>query len=222
MSGDTLQHRLSLTVRLVDHFSGLPLADEFPVRLAAVLVRPVLRSDGAGRRQEDGTYRFRNLAGGPARVLWREPLSRSHAGWTSWDADPVIALPVAAPTVPLDIAVWPTAAAAAPQGAIGVRGKLEGPNVADCRVRIALNGQPFDRFTRSDAAGEFLFLPPGALPATAPGGQIPLVVEVTDASGLPRVVTGGRFLPSAAGAPFAGPNFTIPPRGVPRILIQLA
>ena len=30
MSGDVLQHRLSLTVRLIDHFSGAPPADEFP------------------------------------------------------------------------------------------------------------------------------------------------------------------------------------------------
>ena len=47
------------------------------------------------------TYRFRNLDSGPARVLWREPFSRSHAGWTSWNADPDIVLPVAAPAVPL-------------------------------------------------------------------------------------------------------------------------
>ena len=222
MNVDVLQHRLSLTVRLVDHFTGTPPADEFPVRLASVLVRPVLRSDGAGRRHEDGTYRFRNLAGGPARVLWREPFSRSHAGWISWDADPDVALPVAAPAAPLDITVWRTAAATPPLGATGVRGKLEGQNIGDCRVRIALTGQPFDRFTRSDGGGEFLFLPPGALPATAPGGQIPLTVEVTDALGGPRVVTGGRFLPDAAGAAFAGPNFTILPRSVPRICIQLA
>jgi hypothetical protein len=222
MNGDILRHRLSLTIRLVDHFTGAPPADEFPVRLASVLVRPVLRSDGAGRRQDDGTYRFRNLDNGPARVLWREPFSRSHAGWTSWNADPDIVLPVAVPALPLDIAVWPTAAATAPVGATGIRGKLEPGNIGDCRVRIALAGRPFDRFTRSDAAGEFLFLPPGALPATAPGGRIPLTVEVTDAGGVPRIVTGGRFLPDTAGAPFAGPNFTILPGSVPRVLIQLA
>jgi hypothetical protein len=222
MSGDVLQHRLSLTVRLIDHFSGAPPADEFPVRLASVLVRPVLRSDAAGRRQDDGTYRFRNLQGGPARVLWRQPFSRGHAGWTNWDADPDVILPVAAPAVPLDIAVWPMASATAPQGATGVRGKLQGQNIGGCRVRIAPTGQAFDRFTRSDSAGEFLFLPPGALPTTAPGGRIPLTIEVIDAGGVPRAVNGGRFLPDGAGAPFAGPNFTIPPRGVPRIFFQLA
>lgn len=178
MNVEGVRHRLSLTVRLVDHFTGAPPVEEFPVRLNPALARPVLRSDGAGRRHDDGTYRFRNLAGGPAQILWREPFSRGHAGWTCWDADPVVVLPLAAPAVALDIAVWPQAGAAAPPGATGVRGKLEGPNVGGCRVRIAAAGQPFDRFTRSDASGEFLFLPPGALPATAPTARIPLTLEV--------------------------------------------
>ena len=179
------------------------------------------RADGQGSRQGDGSYRFRNVAGGTTRLLWREPFTRSHAGWTSWDADPDIVLPRPDPQAMVEIELWPTAAAAAPVSATGVRGKLTGAAVDGLTVRIARQGQPFDRFTRSDQAGEFLFLPPGALQTDATG-RVPLAIEVSTPAGAPRLVTGGEFLPANAGAAFAGANFTIAPRSVPRIVFQLA
>lgn len=217
----SVSHRLSLLLRVVDHFTGSPPATVFPVRLSQDYVRPVRRADGAGRRQADGTYRFTNLSPGTSRLLWRDPFTRSHDGWTRWNDDPEVSLPVADPAGALTLEVWPTAAATAPAGATGVRGKLTGPGALGRIVRIALQGQPFDRFTRSDDFGDFLFLPPGALPPNA-AGRVPLEIEVRDPDGTMRAVTGGSFLPVSAGAPFAGATFTILPRSVPRILFQLA
>lgn len=213
-------HELSLVVRFVDHFSGTLPEVEFPVRLADRLTRPVPRPGGGGARQADGTYRFRNLAGGSAQVRWRLPFARSHAGWTRWDDDLAVALPQADPSVPIEIAIWPEAAATAPMGATGVRGKLLGVAVSGLEISIGQSA-PFTRFTRSDAAGEFLFLPPGALTTDA-GGRVPLMIQVRDRLGVPRAVTGGRFLPATAGAAFAGANFSVLPRSVPRTLFLLA
>jgi hypothetical protein len=218
---DVVAHRLSLSVRFLDHFSGAVVPDELPVRLADGVARPVPRPGGGGARQADGSYRFRNLPGGTARLLWREPFTRSQAGWTAWTDDPEIVLPRPDPTRPFDVELWPTAAAKAPSAATGVRGKLTGAAVDGLVVRIARQGQPFDRFTRSDAAGEFLFLTPGAL-TTNPAGLVPLTIEVRTTGGVPRPVVGGAFVPAVAGAAFAGANFTVAPRSVPRIVFQLA
>jgi hypothetical protein len=221
MIADVILHGLSLALRFVDHFSGTVPEVEFPVRLSERFARPVPRPGGGAARQADGTYRFRNLAGGRARVLWRPPFARSHAGWTRWEDDPEVTLPQADPSVPIEIAIWPDAAAAAPGGATGVRGKLLGVAVPDLQIRITPQGQSFSRFTRSDGAGEFLFLPPGAL-ATDATRRVPFTIEVSDRAGVQRVVSGGRFLPDSAGAPFAGSNFSVLPRSVPRILFELA
>ena len=117
--------------------------------------------------------------------------------------------------------LWPTAKAAAPASATGVRGKLVGAQADGLTVRIAHQASPFDRFTQSDATGEFLFLPPGALPTDA-NGRVPLKIEVRNPAGAPRLVGTGRFLPAAAGPAFAGQNFSVAPRTVPRVLFQLA
>lgn len=221
MTAESILHRLSLAVRLVDHFSEAAPEVEFPVRLGGSLARPVLRPGGGGARQSDGTYRFRDLAIGTSRVLWRLPFTRGHGGWTRWEDDPEVTLPRPDPATPMDIVVWPEASAPAPAGATGVRGKLIGANAQNLTVRIARQGQPFDRLTRSNETGEFLFLPPGGLtPSNI--GLVPLTIAVSDAGGAPRVVTGGRFVPSSAGADFVGANFVIPPRSVPRVLFTLA
>ena len=221
MSSEAVSHKLALSLRFLDHFSGAPVADELPVRLAAGLARPVQRPDQRGSRQDDGSYRFRNLAGGTTTLLWRDPFTRSQAGWTNWETETVIALPRPDPQVTVDVELWPTAAAVAPASATGVRGKLAGAAVDGLTVQIAHQGDPFDRFTRSDQTGEFLFLPPGALPANA-AGLVPLTAEVRTAAGVLRPVTGGAFVPASAGPAFAGANFTVAPRSVPRIVFQLA
>lgn len=221
MALNVVTHRLSLAIRFVDHFTGEPVSTELPVRLAGSFQRPVLRSDGGGRRQADGGYRFTNTSGGTVQVLWRLPFSRSHGGWVRWQNDPEVALPLADPTALIDEELWPAADAEAPASATGVRGKLTGPGFAGQTVRIALQGDPFDRFTQSSNTGEFLFLPPGRLPTNSVG-LVPLSIDVRAPDGTARVVTGGNFLPSTAGAAFAGSNFAITPRTVPRIVFQLA
>lgn len=221
MSGDPLGHRLSLVVRPIDHFRGEPVEDELPVRLAGTFLRPVQGPGGRSRRQDDGAYRFVDLRGGTVRVLWREPFARGHGPWVRWEDDPTVMLPLADPARFVDVELWPAAHAAAPASSTGVRGKLEGPNATGQTVRIALQGGPFDRYTRSDDHGDFLFLPPGRLPIDATG-RVPLSIEVVAPDGTPRAVSGGSFVPAAAGAAFAGADFTLTPRIVSRVVFQLA
>jgi hypothetical protein len=218
---DTVRHALSCAVRFEDHFTGEPVGDELPVRLAGSFQRPITRPGGAGRRQDDGAYRFVDAPSGTTRILWREPFARSHADWTRWDDDPEIVLPLADPTALVAVELWRTSNAAAPASATGVRGRLIGPNPAGQTIRIALQAAPFDRFTRSDDAGDFLFLPPGRLPTNAQG-RVPLTIDVHDPGGVVRAVNGGTFVPPSAGAVFPAADFEILPRTVPRVLFQIA
>jgi hypothetical protein len=217
----TIGHSVSLAVRFLDHFSKRPVPQELPVRLSGSYTRPARRPDGSGARQADGSYRFLGVPPGTRRILWRDPFQRSQAGWIRWGAaDPEVTLPLADPAQAVEHELWPTAAAEVAPGATGVRGKLRGPGVAGLEVRIALQGQPFNRVTRTDQAGEFLFLPPGALPLDA-FGRVPLTIEARTPGGLVRPIASGSFQPPAAGAPFALQDFTILPQTVARVTFQL-
>lgn len=218
----TIGHSLSLTVRFRDHFSGRPVPQELPVRLADSYLRPARRQDGNGQRQADGTYRFLGVPAGVQRVLWREPFQRSQAGWTRWDAgDPEVILPLADPAQVVEYELWPTQSAEVAPGSTGVRGKMQGTNAAGLEIMISLQGQPPDRVTRTDQAGEFLFLPPGALPVD-PTGRVPLVIVARGPGGLPRTITSCSFQPTSAGASSAGPDFTILPQTVARVIFRMA
>jgi len=221
MKLEWVSHRLSLAIRFIDHFSRQPVADELPVRLADSLLRPVLRAGGGGRRQDDGAYRFIGAPGGPARVLWRRPFARGHGPWMRWEPDPLLVLPLAEPAGLVDVELWPAAHAGAAPAATGVRGKLGGPQAGGQTVRIARAGQPFERYTRSDDSGNFLFLPASPLTLDA-SGRVPLLIEVRAPDDTPRVVAGGSVVPADAGSAFAGAAFTVLPRVVSRLLFQLA
>ena len=221
MASDSVRHRLSFVVRFNDHFTGAPVADELPVRLDGSFQRPAAAPGGRGRRQSDGTYRFIGAPGGLARILWREPFERNHANWTRWDPDPAATLPLPDPATPIEVDLWPTADAATPPAATGVRGKLTGANNDGRIVRIAPTGQPATRTTRSDDFGNFLFLPPGRLPLNA-AGLIPLTIAVEDPGGAARIVNGGSFVPDLPGTSFLAADFTIAPGTVPRVLFRLA
>jgi hypothetical protein len=219
---ELLRHRLSMVVRFEDYFSGEAINEELPVRLQGSFQRPVPRRGSASRRQPDGTYRFINAPGGATRILWRRPFTTSHSGWTRFeDTDPSVALPLAQPSEPLRVSLWPTADAKAPAGATGVRGKLTGPDFARQKIAIALSGQPFGPETRSDETGNFLFLLAGRLTLDS-NGRVPLVIRVRTAADAPRLMSGGTFVPDTAGAPFVADTFAIAPSGVPRILFRLA
>ncbi|SNR51115.1 hypothetical protein EYF88_10810 [Paracoccus sediminis] len=218
----TITHTLSLAVRFIDHFSGRPVPQELPVRLSESYARPAPRPDGSGARQADGSYRFLGAAAGTRRILWRDPFRRSQSGWIRWEiADPEVTLPLPVPAQVIDQELWPTAGAETTPGATGVRGKLRGTGAGGLEIRIALQGRPFNRLTRSDPAGEFLFLPPGVLPLDA-GGRVPLTIEARIPGGAVRPILSGSFLPATAGAGFAGPDFTILPQTVARVTFQLA
>ena len=218
----TVTHALTLALRFLDHFTGRPVPQELPVRLSGDHARPVRRPDNAGARQADGSYRFVNADPGTRRILWRDPFQRSQSGWTRWDApDPEVTLPLADPAQVIDLELWPTADAKVPPGATGLRGKLRGPGAAGLEIRIAPQGQPFDRMTRTDAAGEFLFLPPGVLPLDA-AGRVPLTIAARSPGGPARPIASISFLPPGAGAPVAGQDFTIPSQSVARVTFQLA
>lgn len=218
----TIGHSLSFVVRFLDHFTGRPVPQELPVRLSGSYLRPARRQDGGGARQADGTYRFVGASAGQQRVLWRDPFRRSQAGWARWDgADPLVTLPLADPAQVIDHELWPTAAADVAPGLTAVRGKMLGANAGGLEVRIALQGQPFDRATWTDQAGEFLFLPQGALPLGV-SGRVPLTIEARRPGGPARVILSTSFQPASAGAPGVGPNFSILPQTVARVIFRMA
>jgi hypothetical protein len=221
MSIAPVMHRLSLAVRPIDHFTREPVPQELPLRIADDLRRPIHAPGGSSRRQVDGAYRFVDLPAGPARILWREPFTRSHGGWMRIGDDPVVTLPLADPLRFVDIEFWPAAHAAAAPSATGVRGKLVGAKIAQQRLRIAPPGEPFDRYTQSDATGEFLFMPPGRLTVDADGAA-PLRIEVRAADGTPRVVASSTVVSTSPASVFPGADFNVPARIVSRVIFQLA
>ncbi|MGL4397970.1 MAG: hypothetical protein ACRCS9_15645 [Hyphomicrobium sp.] len=221
MTSDIVRHQLSFAVCFIDHFSGDAVATELPVRLGGSFQRPAPQPGGRARRQSDGSYRFTNAPPGAHRILWRDPLMRTQSGWARWDdPEPQITLPLADPAVRSEFELWPTAEAEAPNNVAAVRGKLDGPSAGGLDVRIAQQGQPFNRFTRSDLNGEFLFLLGGRLlPNSA--GLIALTIEVRPPGGAVRVLSGGHFVPTSTGTAFPAADFEITPGAVARIRFQL-
>lgn len=221
MTSDAVRHQLSFAVSFIDHFSRAPVAIELPVRLAGSFQRPAPQPGGRARRQVDGSYRFTNAPAGAQRILWRDPMARTQSGWARWDdPEPEVMLPLADPAVRAEFELWPTADADAPVGLAGVRGKLDGPDAGGLDVRIAQQGQPFGRFTRSDLNGEFLYPLGGRLPLNA-NRLIALTIEVSIPGGAVRAIGGGRFVPDATGASFAAADFEIAPGEVARIRFRL-
>lgn len=221
MTGESVRHHLSFAVSFIDHFSREAVAAELPVRLAGSFVRPVAAPDGRSRRQSDGSYRFTNAPAGVQRILWRDPLTRVQSGWARWDdPEPEIALPLPPPVARTEIELWPTADADAPHGVAAIRGKLDGPDSGGREVRIALQGQPLDRFTRSDRNGAFLFPLGGRLPLNA-NARVALTIEVRDPGGAIRVLSGGQFVPASTGPAFPASDFEIASGDVARIRFQL-
>lgn len=223
MTSDFVRHQLSFAVRFIDHFSREAVGDELPVRLSGSFQRPAPQPGGRSRRQGDGSYRFVNAAPGPHRILWRDPLARTQSGWARWDdAEPTVTLPLANPATRAEFELWPTADAVAPIGQAAVRGKLDGANAGGLEVRIAAQSEPFDRVTRSDLNGEFLF-PLVGRQILNPGGMVDVKIEVRPPGGAPPLaLSGGRFVPDSTGVPFPAGNFAIAPGTVARIRFRLS
>lgn len=218
MSSDVWTHNLSFVVRYNNHFTGMAVSDELPVRLDSSFVRPVQRNDGAGTRQFDGTYRFMDLPPGRHRVRWLPPLSGAYRGWVSFAPDLEVTVPSARPEAVIERDLWPSPQAILSPATTAIRGKLQGNNVSGLQVRIrpaASGATAF--FTHSDRLGEFLY--PFFNPlAPESSGLLRLQIEV-DGGG--RTVNGGEFIPPVTGSAFPASEFMVKPGICSRIIFQV-
>ncbi len=218
MSYDIWKHDLSFVVRFNNHFTGTAVSDELPVRLNNTFIRPVQKTDGAGLRQTDGTYRFIDLNPGLHQVLWLPPFMNSYRGWISFEDELNVVLPIENPGAVIERVLWPSPDAVVSPSTTAIRGKLRGDNVTGLEVRIMPDVElstPF--FTLSDRLGEFLFQISN--PVTAEdNGLLSLRIEV-EAGG--RVVTGGGFIPPATGATFPAAVFKVKPGICSRVIFQV-
>ncbi len=109
--------------------------------------------------------------------------------------------------------LWPTAQATVASGLTAVRGKLIGSAVARTKVEIADAAGTFDRFTRADSSGEFLFPLPIRVKPQA-DGRISLTVQV--ASGT-RAVTSVDILSGLTTDHVVGASFLLVPGRASRV-----
>lgn len=218
MSSDIWTHELSFVVRFNNHFTGVPVDDELPVRLDQSFIKPVARNDGAGQRQADGSYRFIDVPAGHHRIRWRPPFADIYRGWISFQQDPEIVTPSSDPRNVIEQDLWPSPQAQLSPTTTAIRGKLKGNNVADLEVRImpvAVGSTAY--FTRSDRLGEFLY--PLTKPVTPEvSGELLMLIEL---NGGARTVNGGEFIPPGSGAAFAAEQFRIKPGKCSRIVFQV-
>lgn len=199
---ETLRHVAGVAVRLDDHFIGEPIGDELDVRLDTY-VRPTLVRGGAGRRHNDGTYRFIDLTDGPHQLAVTSPDDR----WMMLDPLPPIVTPMLQPQPPLSISMWPTPLQSTPLGMTSVRGKLVGAPAATIARRIEFDVNLVDsgHHSQSSSLAEFLFLFPGRLELDA-DSLVPLRLRV-----IGGVVTGGEIVVGEQHTPFAGATFRVVP-----------
>lgn len=217
MTADVWGHNLSFALRFNNHFTGEAVASEFPVRLDESFIRPVTRGDGVGRRHPDGTYRFVDVDGGVHRVRWLPPFENTHEGWISFDDPLDVMLPSASPETVIERDLWPGPDAVIGPSTTVIRGKLEGTAVDDLEVRVGPAGDPPPpQFTRTDALGEFVYLPSPSTPDGQGRVKLTLVVD-----GGARAVANGTFRPTGTGASFVGADFVIQPGQSYRVVFQI-
>ena len=201
------EHRLGLAVRIEDHFSLVPIEELLDVRVDTG--EPPVRARTGGTRHDDGTYRWADLVDGPRRLTVRS----GTGAWLRWDPLPIpVDVPPVDPQIALRIEMWPSASATPPPGVPAIRGTLAGAGVIGERVEIDGTGTttPTGRWTRADAAGDFLFpLPGGPWPMT-PAGALDLTIVVPG-----RTVTSIDVLPDLAA--FGGPQFHLSPDRISRV-----
>jgi hypothetical protein len=208
---ETVTHRLAFAVRIEDHFSREPVAEELEVRLDTG--EPPVAARTGGHRHADGTYRWADLVDGLRTLSIRSASGR----WTRMDPTPIdVALPLTAAEAQtaVRIEMWPTPAADPPPGVPAIRGVLAGAAVAGLRVEIdgTAAPDPTGRFTVADAGGELLFpLPGGPWPRTA-DGRLDLTVVVPG-----RTVVAVDVVSDSPITSFAGPQFHIAPDRASRV-----
>jgi hypothetical protein len=207
-------HTLAFAARFDDHFFGRAVPDALVVRVDGTGA-PVATAGGVAR-QDDGTYRFIDLAPGSHVLEVFSPDER----WVSFGGAITIDTPIASPGSPVVYELWPGPTAPTPLGATAVRGHLGGTDAGGLAIEIlpvtatppVFSGRPF---TRSNAAGEFLFLVTGTLTPDSDGR-----VRVRA-----RVANGTRTIANivlpATGEVFLGSDFWIKPGADTRAQLNL-
>jgi hypothetical protein len=226
---EVVHHRLSVAVRVDDHFTSTPVAEELRVELET-LERGVPTRAGNGHRHDDGTYRWANLADGPRLIHVSSPSGR----WVAWEPAPLVTLPLADRRAPVVIQVWPTPNAMVPAGVTAVRGTLIGTGIGSGqRVEIeSLETPARGHFTRTDSRGDFLFLLPGWLeaypriepedpdePDVPPVPNLGVELEVRVPG---RTVTGIEIVVGGTATLFTGSKVFVPPGRETRARIHLS
>jgi hypothetical protein len=208
---EVARHRLSLAVRVDDHFSGAPWPDELDVGLDT-LEPPVEAAGGGGIRHDDGTYRFVGLAPG-ARQLTVASRDGTAFAWTP--ATPVV-LPLASPVTPIVVEMWPSPRARIAAGTLVIRGRLA-VAAAGQEVRMQVVGvvPPRIRRTRCDADGELTFVVAGPVALTA-SRTVELDVSVPG-----RVLTSIQILDGDTNPTTAGTRFAVAPGRETRVRFNL-
>jgi len=203
VSGNGVLHRLSLAVRLDDHFTGQPVPDTLQVRLRGRPERPVPGPDGCPRRA-DGTYRFIGLPRGHYELSIQDAAGH----WTLFDPALQIDVPPSDPAAAEVQDLWPTPTRPARPGETALRGRLldslTGQPLQGHRIEIASPGGPWTRHSITDADGEVLY---PFLAVVVPQSDERLHLEV-------RVDGGARPLSATQvdrAAPTPGPLFAIDP-----------
>ncbi len=190
---ETVSHKLSLAVRVDEHFSMQPWSDEVDVRLDTMEPPVALAGSPKRTRNPDGTYRWIDLAPGARAVT---VVSRDGSGFT-WTATTPVVLPLVNPAVPLVIEMWPTPSARISANTIVIRGRLNTAATGQ-EVRMEVDGvAPRNRFTRCDDRGEFTFVVLGpmeldtnsdvVLIVTVPGRTVD-TIQIIDGDTNPTVV----------------------------------
>jgi hypothetical protein len=207
---ESVRHLLAFAVRVDDHFVGEPVAEELEVALST-LEAPVPSPLRRGARQSDGTYRFVGLAPGPRDI---RVTSRRGERFT-WDATTPVVVPLADPRQPIVIEAWPTPQAPAPLGVVAIRAVLE-PPLAGQEVRIdPLDTPSPGKRTRTDTAGELLFVVAGWTTLAA-GGRVHLGAVVPG-----QTVTSVDVIEGGTATAFVGATFDVPPGRETRVRIHL-
>ncbi|HLU65670.1 MAG TPA: hypothetical protein VKZ63_05315 [Kofleriaceae bacterium] len=207
MTPDAVVHLLAFAVRAEDHFTAEPVDETLDVTLDTG--EPPVTSREGGTRHGDGTYRWANLPGGARRLTVRSTSGR----WVRWDPSPIdLVIPVAEPTEPVRVEMWPTPRAAPVAPAL--RGKLVGAAVAGLRVEIRGTGDPATgQFTRADEQGELLYPLAGRVWPMDGAGRLDLTVVVPG-----RTVSAVAVWPDP---PAAGDQLLVPADRTSRVLIHV-
>ena len=208
---EDVRHRLSFALRVDDAFVDAPIAEELRVSLDTGEA-PLKAPDHDGPRQADGTYRFLDLAPGPRQLTIASP---SGDGFT-WTATTPIAIPIADPRQAVVVSMWPTPQARTPLGVIAIRGALvTAPAGTEVHIDPVATPSPGKK-TRTDAAGEFLFVVAGWTEIDPTSGLVELVASVPA-----HLVTSVDVLDGPTVTTYATPNFFVPPGRDTRVRIHV-